>query len=253
MKKLPVLLFLFGLIFLAISLEVNLTGSVISTETNVQNNLFFIIGLSLILGSAIFYIKGRSLETIVIPTGGEELNEKRISSAMRSYKKSKDKPYVLVSGFIDRDKRGRVLKETQQYQIYKELRGKHSLKPSDMIIEGRSTDTLENFLYSLDKLKRKKMEHLKIATNPTQYWRFKLFEQEAKREGLVEDSFKIEPLYTRETIPEFLYGIAAYVKDYFRVKSADSLEEARKHKTGVFGRTLKKILSIGKRKRDIKN
>jgi len=26
---------------------------------------------------------------------------------------------------------------------------------------------------------------MKIATNPTQYWRFKLFEREAKREGLI--------------------------------------------------------------------
>ena len=244
MRKLPVSLFLFGLIFLVASLEVNLTGNAISTEISIQNNIFFIMSLSLIFGSAIFYIKGKSLETIVIPAGGERLNEKRIQSAMRSYSHSKEKPYVLVSGYMDRDKKGRVLKETQQYQIYKELREKYDLKSSDMIIEGKSKDTLENFLYLLDKLKKKKINHLKVATSKTQYWRFKLFEQEAKEEGLIGESFEIEPLYTKESFPEFMYGTLAYVKDYFRVKGTDSLEEARKSRTGILGKFIKKVIRL---------
>ena len=89
---------------------------------------------------------------------------------------------------------------------------------------------------------------MKIATNPTQYWRFKLFEREAKREGLVDDSFEVEPLYTSESPKEFVYGVLAYVKDYVRVKSAGSLKNAEKQRTGSFGSFLKNILSNSEEK-----
>ncbi len=82
---------------------------------------------------------------------------------------------------------------------------------------------------------------MKIATNPTHYWRFKLFEREAKREGLIDDSFEIEPIYTPETFKEFIYGVLAYIKDYIRVKSAGSLEKAEKQKSSSFGNFLKNV------------
>ena len=110
---------------------------------------------------------------------------------MKNYTRTKDKPYVLISGKIHRDERGRLKIESQQYSIYKELRDHYGLKPSDFIIEGMSEDTLENFLYSIRKLKKKKVNHIKISTNLTQYWRFKLFEREAKQEGLVDNYFYI--------------------------------------------------------------
>jgi len=84
---------------------------------------------------------------------------------------------------------------------------------------------------------------MKIATKQTQYWKFKLFEREAKREGLVDDSFKVEPLYTSESPKEFVYGVLAYVKDYIRVKSVGSLEKAKNQRTGNFGNFLKNMLS----------
>ena len=117
-------------------------------------------------------------------------------------------------------------------------------QPSELIIERKSKDTLGNFLYSLDKLKKKKIYHLIIATSPTQYARFKFFEREARKEGLLPKSFKINHHYTMETLSEFAYGVLAYVKDYIRIKSASSLEEARKQKTGILGKAIKKILHI---------
>jgi len=161
---------------------------------------------------------------------------------MKSYNHTKDKPYILVSGYIDRDEQGRPKKESQQSLIYKELRKTYKISPSDMLIEGKSKDTLENFLYTIEKLNKKGINHMKIATNPTQYWRFKLFEKEAKREGIIESSFKVDPLYTNESLSEFAYGVLAYIKDYIRVKSAGSLEEARNKKTGKFGNLVKKFI-----------
>lgn len=247
MKKLPLILLLVGFIFLVLSIDVTFTGAVIGTNIEITNSLFFVFGLTFFMASLILFVANKSLESLVIPTGTLEADEKRVETAMRSYSHTKEpKLYVLVSGEIHRDERGRPEKESQQYSIYKELRGHYGLKPSDFIIEGKSRDTLENFLYSIKKLKRKKVNHMKIATNPTQYWRFKLFEREAKREGLVDESFEVEPLYTSESPKEFVYGVLAYVKDYIRVKSAGSLEKAKNQRTGNFGNFLKNMLSTSK-------
>ncbi len=250
MKKTAFIFLLLGLIFLVLSLNVNLTGAVIGTEIEIHNYLFFVLSLAFILVSLILFTK-KSLESLVIPTGEtiEGGSKKRVEKAMENYFHTKEpKPYILVTGLTERDKKGRPKLKSQQYQIYDELRHKYNLKPSDMIIEGKSRDTLENFLYSIKKLKKKGINHMKIATSPIHYRRFKLFEKQAKKEGIIDESFEIEPLYTSETPREFIYGILAYVKDYFRVKSAGSLEKAKKYRTGDRGEFIKKITGGGERK-----
>ena len=76
----------------------------------------------------------------------------------------------------------------------------------------------------------------------TTLFRSKLFEREAKKEGLVKNSFKVEPLYTSESPKEFIYGILAYIKDYLRIKYTGSLEKAKKQKTNNLGNVLKNLL-----------
>jgi len=232
MKKLPPYLLLTGFIFLFFSVDVTFTGAVIGTNIKISNMVFFIFSLTFFMASLTLFVVKKSLESlaITIPTGTLKADKKRVKTAMINYTKTKEKPYVLVSGEINRDERGRPKKESQQYSIYKKLRKNYGLKPSDLIIEGKSRDTLENFLYSIKKLKRKGINHMKIATNRTQYWRFKLFEREAKKEGIIDSSFKVEPLYPSEFPKEFFYGVLHYVKDYFRVKFASSLEKAKKQK-----------------------
>ena len=151
-------------------------------------------------------------------------------------------PYVLVAGNIQRDASGRVKKDSQQYSIYKDLRKEYNLKPTDMIIEGKSEDTLENFLYSIKRLNDKDINKMGIATNRTQYWRFKMFEKEAKEEGLIDEDFEMRPFYTKETPKEFIYGILALAKDYARIKNSDSLEEARINKVNSLQNSIKKKL-----------
>ena len=249
MKKLPFVFLFIGFVFLFLSVNVTFTGAVTGTYIKITNNLFFIFSLASFIVSFVLFVVNKSLESLVIPTGTLDEDEKRVETAMRSYTHTKEpRPYVLVSGEIQRNEKGKPKKQSQQYLIYKELRERYQLKPSDFIIEGKSKDTLENFLYSVKKLKRKGVNNMKIATNSTQYWRFKLFEREAKKEGLIDDSFKVEPLYTSESLKEFVYGALAYVKDYFRVKSAGSLEKAKNQRTGNFGRFFKNILSTSKYK-----
>ena len=249
MKKQPFIFLIAGFVFLFLSVDGTLTGAVTGPSVKITDNLFFVFSQVFFVVSLILFVVNKSLESLVIPTGNFEADQKRLRTAMTDYLDRKGpKPYVLVSGAIQRDERGRAKRNSEQYSIYKELRGRYGLKPSDFIIEGKSKDTLENFLYSVKKLKRKKINRMKIATNPTQYWRFKLFEEEAKREGLVDSSFELEPIYTSESIKEFIYGVLAYVKDYIRIKSAGSLEKARRKKTGSFGSFLKNVLGPLKRR-----
>ncbi len=239
MKKITIISFLISFILLFLSINSTITGAVIKTNTKIITPLFFILGLALFIGTFILYVSQRSLESIVIPTGTHEADEKRIKTAMQNYSNSKQKPYILVTGEIQRENK-KPRKDSQQYTIYQELRKQYGLKPSDMIIEGKSKDTLENFLFSLKKLPSE-VKTLKIATSPTQYWRFKLFEQQAKKQGILDRDFQIQPLYTQESKKEFLYGVAAYIKDYFRIKTSQSLQEATKKNSGSFTEFLKKF------------
>ncbi len=245
MKKLSLISIFLGIIFIFLSLSFTITGGIVGinfSEIRISNPVLFVIGFVFIFVPTLV-IMAKKLESLVIPTGqiGGAM-EKRISEAKRSYSHYKgDTPYILVTGVIHRDKKGRP-KKTQQYQTYSELR-KYGLKPSDMIIEGKSEDTLQNFLYSIKKLKKKDIDKMKIATNRTQYWRFKLFEKEAKKQRLLDKSFEIEPLYTKETPKEFAYGVLAYIRDYFRVKSHKPLSEAGKHINENIGKIIKDKLS----------
>ena len=69
-----------------------------------------------------------------------------------------------------------------------------------------------------------------------------MFEKQARAEGLVDESFEMEPIYNREGPKQFIYGLLAYAKDYLRVKSSNSLEEARTKKTGSLGKYFKRLL-----------
>ncbi len=251
MRKLVYLLICFGLILLFFSLEINFTGAVIGTEIDVSNKILFVLSLTLFMVSFILYITQKSLEVLMIPTGVGDANLRRAEAAGKEYEKLKNKkhkPYILITGEIQRNKQGKIKKDSDQYEIYSYLRKNHHLKPSEFLIEGESKDTLENFLYSLKKLKNKSQTEEQnyakviIATNPTQYQRFKMFEKQAKKQGLLDKDFQIKPSYTDESKKDFIYGILANIKDYFRIKSSSNLEEAKNKKTSKFGNYFKRKL-----------
>lgn len=174
----------------------------------------------------------KSLESIIIPTGGtnSRTNRKRTDVAVKDYFERMRRPYVLISGW-----------DCSSYSIYRDAR-KRGLAPSDFIIERRSKDTLGNFLHSVEELKKRGIGSMRIVTNPTHYMRFRLFERKARREGIIGDDFSVSPDYTSESPKEFVYGVLAYVKDYLRLKSSGSMEDAQNHGRYAGSKFLKRIL-----------
>jgi hypothetical protein len=112
MKKIGIVFLITGIVLLFGSLEFTFNGAVIGTEVYIKNNLLFILSLSCLMVSFVMLVAEKSLEAIVIPTGGEA-NESRTHEAMVLYKSRKEKPYVLISGEIERDSNKIPKKESQ--------------------------------------------------------------------------------------------------------------------------------------------
>lgn len=180
-------------------------------------------------------INSNRLEVIVIPTGSLEADKKRVTKAIDYYNLKGQKPKIMIIGNLQRDESGRLITNSQQYAIYNRLRQDYGLKPSNLWIEGYSNNTLENFVYLSQKIQDRNVQELKISTNFTHYLRFKLFEKQAKKEGLLSKEIKLTPLYTSETFQEFAKGIFAYIQDYLILKKTGSLENAKlkKQQKGV--------------------
>ncbi|NMB67007.1 DUF218 domain-containing protein [Candidatus Woesearchaeota archaeon] len=175
---------------------------------------------------------------IVIPTGDLDADIKRTEKAMDYYlnfiQDNNKKPKIMVVGNIQRDKNGGLIKNSQQYNIYKNLRINYGLRPMDLRIEGNSNNTLENMLYLLDKIRNSQVKSIFISTNPSHYERFKLFEKEAKKEGIMKEDVEIYhiPTENKEPLLKKIKGEIAYLQDYFILKFTGSLNKARgfKHK-----------------------
>jgi uncharacterized SAM-binding protein YcdF (DUF218 family) len=174
-------------------------------------NIPTILGFIFLIGSFATSISRKNLDAIIIPTGPsfEECRERTIR-AIKEYR-GKDTKYFVISGEKGKPK----LRESQRYGIYKELR-KHNIKPSQMIIEGKSSDTLENALYSLTKLK--KMENIGIVSYPKHLERFKYIIDKAKNEKLIPANITIEYIPTKQTFIEWIYGTLANIKEKYRLK-----------------------------------
>ena len=168
------------------------------------------------------------LETVIIPTGSLKSDKERTKSAMRYYHTfQNEKPKIMIVGNIQRGLDDRLIKESQQYAIYKNLRNIYGLQPKNLWIEGESNNTLENSLYLYDKIKDRNVKKISIATSLTHYLRFKLFEKEAKKEELIPQDLKFHWVYTPEPLNEFIRGTLAYVQDSLILKKAGSLENAK--------------------------
>lgn len=178
-------------------------------------------------------------DLIVIPTGNADIDKKRTERAMKFYESYQQKPKVAIVGNIQRNPKGGLMDDSQSYGIYKNLRRNYKLKPKDMRVEGNSNNTIENFLYLLPKINESSVENLFIATNPTHYWRFKLFANQAKKEKLIKKDLNLKPLYTREGFLAYAKGIYAYIYDYLALKFTGSLEKAKEFKKRKYNIFLK--------------
>ena len=192
--------------------HITITGDAIS-EIPQGQNIIYIISLAFFLVSVFFFIARKSLDAIIIPTGKEREDEQRTSRGLKEYKERGSK-YFVISGNIDEKNN---LRESQTYGIYKQLR-EHDIKPSQMIIEGKARDSIQNILYSLKKIKDKGGREVGIVSYPLHLERFNEIVKRGKKEGLIDEDFNIHRIETDQSIKQGIYGILAEILQEYRLR-----------------------------------
>ena len=120
------------------------------------------------------------------------------------------------------------LKETQRYEIYRELR-RHGIKPEEIILEKKSRNTIENLMDSLELLKKKGARKIGISSNPSHLDRFETILHEAKKEGLIDKEIKIYRLRTDESFGESIYGFFAKLINQYKLR--EGIKNSKKYET----------------------
>jgi len=211
------ILFALSIIFFSLNFTPNLTGNITGSLNNFH--VFTILGFVFLAGSFVLFLSKRVLDAIVIPTGGGDWDydekmyfedKKRAETAVQNKGKLGKEKYFVISGDIGKSKN--EIKEGRSRSIYSFLR-RHKINPSQMIIEGKSHDTLENVLYTLKKLKeRKKKEgaertwEIAFVSYPGHLERIEDFEKEAIKKGIIgKKDFRFHKIKTKETPEEREY------------------------------------------------
>lgn len=195
----------------------NITGNVIS-DLSLSQGVFNFAALVLFLISVFLFLVKPSLDAIIIPLG-DPIYKKRVKRAMKEYDEEvENNPAGKHAYFVISGEQGNVpLSKSERYMTYQELR-KHGIKPSEMIVEGRSHNSMENILNSLERIKKKGGKDVGIASYPWHLERFDYIINKAKEEGIVDRDFKIHRLETSETAKEGLYGILAYLLERYNLR-----------------------------------
>ena len=221
-KQLGFLFSVFGLtgVFMSVT---TITGAVIGSASASFISMFYLV---FVFAGILMLVSNQTLDTIIIPTGGKE-NHRRTARAYQEYSSQGGKPEILITGTVQFDGDSgdlRLEKNNQTQQIVKQLLD-YGVKPKEIIIEGASTDTLENFLYSSEILKRKDVRSVGIATDGDQYARFKMFERKAKKQGLIPRKLHFYQLGVNQEEKGYgekfkgrVYGTLAYLKDFYKTR-----------------------------------
>ena len=178
--------------------DFNFTGNVISDYFN-SSYIPNVIALILTFLSLILFMARKGLDAIVIPTGGGEFdkeegmyfqNRNRARTALEHGEDLEKEGYFVISGYKGGNQK--EISEGQPYSIYKFLR-RHGIKPSQMMVEGKSHDTLQNVIYTLKKIKEreqkrgdKKPWNVAFVSYPRHLERFEDFVKRAEKKGIVE-------------------------------------------------------------------
>jgi len=213
-KKLGVLLFILGLVLLfsGIIPEATLiTGNFFKEYSQGGSILTHSLGIIFLVMGLAFLIERKSLDYLIIPTG-DDLNEMK-----RAKKAAEEKAgHYIIAGYGKKE--GKL--------IYDELR-KKDVKPSDLILEKRSKDTLENVMYSFEKMENPKS--VGIVSYPEHLRRFEMIIEKAKEEGKIPKGVKITYLPIEQSFKETFYGILANIKEKKRLKKG--IDSAMKNPT----------------------
>ena len=200
---------------------VSLTGAFVGISY-FKNSFPFLFGLVLFFISVFLFLHKVSLDAVIIPTApSKEIVKRRAERASRE--RSNQMVYV-ISGAKEKGS----LKETQRYEIYRELR-RHGIKPEEIILEKKSRNTIENLMDSLELLKKKGARKIGISSNPSHLDRFETILHEAKKEGLIDKEIKIYRLRTDESFGESIYGFFAKLINQYKLR--EGIKNSKKYET----------------------
>ena len=197
-------------ILLLIPFSFNITGAAIGTLQGFS--YLHAIGFAFLLISILIFASRQTLDAIIIPTSPSyEIDTERTDKALGEHYKGKGN-VLMITGKIDKP-----IKDSQVYKIYQHLRNS-GIKPSQMVVEGKSKNTLENVLFSLDKLKKMGAKDVGIASNPSHLDRFEYIIKKAKEEGIIDEKFTIHRLETSENLSQKLYEGLANLKYRYQLR-----------------------------------
>jgi len=208
-KRSALILLLLSVFLFSLNFSPNLTGAFVNGNQSIFN-ILTLLGFVFLMASFIIFTSRQTLDAIIIPTGGFKENAKRTKRALAEYEKRGTK-YFVISGEKEKPK----LRESHRNQIYRELR-KYGIKPSQMKIEGKSKNTLENALYSLKKLRG--FKDIGIVSYPEHLERFEYIVKKAKEGGEIPKDVTIHQIKTKQTLQEWIYGTLANIKERYRLR-----------------------------------
>lgn len=216
-KKLGFLLLIVALLLIFYQ-AFQITGNAI-LENKTNFSITGIFGIILLIISLFLLTSKKSLDAIVIPTGPSyEEDIERTERAIKEYKKSGAK-YFVISG---QKNKGMSLKDTQRAKIYLKLR-ESGIKPKQMKIEGKSSNTMENLVYTLDLLRKEDKKDYPLdvgfVSYPGHLDRIEDFYDRAVKNGLVNPKeVRFHRVETKESAEEKKYESSLLRKILHKLK-----------------------------------
>jgi len=211
-RKLSPIVFTIGLVFILANFSPTLTGKVISDVGIIS--YFSWIGLVFILGSLLMFVSRKSLDSIIIPTGGDSrIDMERTKEGKKAYQNKKEE-YFVISGNImnsagDKSKTRDILNELKSQGI----------DPSQITIEGKSKDSIGNIINSFKKIKQRGGKKVGIVSYDDHLDRFEDIFNKAQGEGLIDSDFKLYKVPTTENNKEKFYEVLAHVLHKYKLRN----------------------------------
>lgn len=162
-KKVSILLFLLGLIFLIAGAEFSLTGNFVRNYFSSNFIWTHILGFVFLIGGFLLFVEKKSLDYLLMPEGSEKMREQR------------------------------------DYSTMEELIKRHGKVKEIYMMNGK--DSEEDILY-LGKL-LKGGERIGLVTFPEHYKEYKELIKKAKRDGKFPKFVKVKHINTRKPAKNF--------------------------------------------------
>lgn len=225
-RKIGILFSIISLAIIFTQISFNITGNVVS-ENSINSPYLYLIEVIFLLMSLVLLTTQKTLDAIIIPTGAHNADIRRTRKAIEKRGSLKDEGYFVISGYVPPGEASKhEYRGTQTQNIYGELRS-HGIKPSQIRIEPQAQNTIENVVYSLEKIKQYGGRDVGIVSYTGHLDRFQKIIKQAKKEGIIDEDFKIHRIRTNESDKDRLYEIVEKILNAYRLRKG--VKEAMKH------------------------